>query len=156
SRRSCDCARRRREQRLRTQKFECHSAGAVEANTRNADGRRIGYPTSSERARFCETTRRSKRLFSFAGAADLMRVVRGVTVVLAVVLIASVFVVCLNAQSQPNVAASDASGPANAPTYEITGVVKNGKTLLPGVTVTASNTLTGKKYSTVSSTNGAF
>ena len=36
------------------------------------------------------------------------------------------------------------------------GVVKSGTTLLPGVTVTAQNTLTGKKYSTTTDINGAW
>jgi len=85
-----------------------------------------------------------------------MRVVRGVIVVLALVLIGTVVLVCLNAQEPPGVARSPADAPFNLPTYEITGVVKNGKTLLPGVTVTASNTLTGKKYSTASTTKGTF
>ena len=57
------------------------------------------------------------------------------------------FLVCLNAQETPSAAPQ---------TYEISGTVKNGKTLLPGVTVTASNTLTGKKYATVTSTAGTF
>ena len=34
--------------------------------------------------------------------------------------------------------------------------MRNGKVLLPGVTVTAANTLTGKKYSVVTATNGTF
>jgi hypothetical protein len=36
------------------------------------------------------------------------------------------------------------------------GSVRNGKIFLPGVAVTAANTLTGKKYSVVSATNGTF
>ena len=39
---------------------------------------------------------------------------------------------------------------------EITGVVKSGNTPLPGVTVTAANTLTGKKYSTSTDVDGSF
>jgi len=85
-----------------------------------------------------------------------MRVVRGVIVVLALVLIGTVFLVCLRAQEPPALAANPSDTPANPSTFAITGIVKNGKTLLPGVTVTASNTLTGKKYATVSSTNGTF
>src|SRR3984893_5640546 len=42
------------------------------------------------------------------------------------------------------------------PTYEITGTARSGKTPLPGATVTASNTLTGKKYSAVTDTEGKF
>ena len=43
-----------------------------------------------------------------------------------------------------------------AATFEISGTVKAGKTPLPGVTVTASNTLTGKKFSVVTSANGTY
>jgi trimeric autotransporter adhesin len=70
-----------------------------------------------------------------------------VIVVLALVLIGAVFLVCLaGAQDSPNPAAA----------FAISGSVRNGKTLLPGVTVTAANTLTGKKYSVVSTTSGTF
>ena len=90
----------------------------------------------------------------------MTRIVRGLIVLVALALIGAVFLVCLNAQ-EPSIAGAppqngDASAPAQAVTYEIAGSVKNGKTLLPGVTITASNTLTGKKYATVSSTNGTF
>jgi len=64
------------------------------------------------------------------------------------------------AQTQPSPAPP---GPAQAeaqsappPTYEITGTARSGKTPLPGATVTASNTLTGKKYSAVSDAEGKF
>jgi hypothetical protein len=43
-----------------------------------------------------------------------------------------------------------------APFGEITGLVKSGSVPLPGVTVTAANTLTGKKYSTSSDVDGSF
>src|SRR6266481_9248391 len=43
-----------------------------------------------------------------------------------------------------------------APSFQISGSVRNGKILLPGVAVTAANTLTGKKYSAVTATNGTF
>src|SRR6267142_1250186 len=42
------------------------------------------------------------------------------------------------------------------PSYEITGTARSGKTPLPGATVTASNTLTGKKYSAVTDAEGKF
>jgi hypothetical protein len=42
------------------------------------------------------------------------------------------------------------------PTYEISGSVRSGKTPLPGVTVTAANTLTGKKYAVVTNIEGKF
>jgi hypothetical protein len=38
----------------------------------------------------------------------------------------------------------------------VEGVVKSGQTLLPGVTVTAKNTLTGKQYVTATDARGAF
>jgi len=73
---------------------------------------------------------------------------RGVIVVVALVLIGAVVLVCLaSAQEVPKPVATS---------FGISGSVRNGKTLLPGVTVTAANTLTGKKYSTVSATNGTF
>jgi hypothetical protein len=40
--------------------------------------------------------------------------------------------------------------------YEISGTVRTGKTPLPGVTVTASNTLSGTKFITVTAMNGGF
>ena len=41
-------------------------------------------------------------------------------------------------------------------TFEITGSARSGKTPLPGVTVTAANTLTGKKYLAATSSEGKF
>ncbi|HEX8838603.1 MAG TPA: TonB-dependent receptor [Candidatus Acidoferrum sp.] len=50
-----------------------------------------------------------------------------------------------------------ATPPAAAPlTFEITGSTKSGKTPLPGVTVTAANTLTGKKYVATTNSEGKF
>ena len=50
-----------------------------------------------------------------------------------------------------------ATPPAPAPiTFEITGSAKSGKTPLPGVTVTAANTLTGKKYVAATNSEGKF
>jgi len=49
-----------------------------------------------------------------------------------------------------------ATAPAAAPTYEINGSARSGKTALPGVTVTAANTLTGKKYSAATNSEGRF
>jgi hypothetical protein len=49
-----------------------------------------------------------------------------------------------------------ASAPVQAPSFEITGTVRSGKTPLPGVTVTASNTLTGKKFSVATASNGTY
>jgi len=45
---------------------------------------------------------------------------------------------------------------APAPTYEITGTARSAKTPLPGAAVSASNTLTGKKYSAVTDAEGKF
>src|SRR5262245_12434461 len=42
------------------------------------------------------------------------------------------------------------------PFGEITGTVKSGNVPLPGVTVSAANTLTGKKYITSTDTDGSF
>jgi hypothetical protein len=67
-----------------------------------------------------------------------------------------------------NVRAQDApptaAGPQNAanptapaaPVYEITGSTHSGKTPLPGVTVTAANTLTAKKYIAATNSEGKF
>ena len=46
--------------------------------------------------------------------------------------------------------------PAVAPTYEISGSARSGKTPLPGVSVTAANTLTGKKYSVATNSEAKF
>ncbi|HUL35633.1 MAG TPA: TonB-dependent receptor [Candidatus Eisenbacteria bacterium] len=54
-------------------------------------------------------------------------------------------------QSLPNSSHSSAT-----PAYQITGTARSGKTPLPGATVTASNTLTGKKYSVVTDAEGRF
>ena len=59
----------------------------------------------------------------------------------------------------PPTPAQTAPAPAQdtpGPTYEITGSVRSGKTPLPGVTVTAANTLTGKKYAAATSSDGKF
>ncbi len=61
--------------------------------------------------------------------------------------------------AQPAAAPQPASASATtvaAPYGEITGSVKSGNVPLPGVTVTAANTLTGKKYSTSTDVDGSF
>jgi outer membrane receptor protein involved in Fe transport len=58
----------------------------------------------------------------------------------------------LRAQENPPAAPA----PVPAPTYQITGSVHSGKTPLPGVTLTASNTLTGKKYTSATISDGTF
>jgi len=78
----------------------------------------------------------------------LDRIVRGLVVLLCMALIGAVVFVCLtHAQEAP---------PAPATTFQISGVVKSGKTPLPGVTVTASNTLTGKKFSVATAIDGSY
>lgn len=50
-----------------------------------------------------------------------------------------------------------AAPPAATPVaFEINGSAKSGKTTLPGVTVTAANTLTGKKYVAATNSEGRF
>jgi len=78
----------------------------------------------------------------------LNRFVRGVVVLICMALICAVVFVCLGV-------AQEAPAPA-ATTFQITGAVKSGKTPLPGVTVTAANTLTGKKVSTTTAIDGSF
>ncbi|HLK54637.1 MAG TPA: carboxypeptidase regulatory-like domain-containing protein, partial [Candidatus Angelobacter sp.] len=58
----------------------------------------------------------------------------------------------LQTASQPKPEATSAA----APYGEISGVVKSGNVLLPGVAVTAANTLTGKKYFTSTDLDGTF
>ena len=49
-----------------------------------------------------------------------------------------------------------AAAPAAIAPFQITGLVRTGKLALPGVTVTAANTLTGKKFVTTTDTDGTF
>jgi trimeric autotransporter adhesin len=78
----------------------------------------------------------------------LKKFLRGLIVFIALALICAVCVMCLaSAQEAPKSAAL---------AFQISGSVRNGKVLLPGVTVTAANTLTGKKFSTVTGANGTF
>jgi hypothetical protein len=58
------------------------------------------------------------------------------------------------AQDQPP-PPPQAQAPAPA-SFELSGTVKSGKTPLPGVTVTATNSLTGKQFSTVTALNGTY
>ncbi len=62
-----------------------------------------------------------------------------------------------NAVSSETPATAQATGATpQAVAYQITGSVHSAKTLLPGVTVTATNTLTGKKFSAVTAADGTF
>jgi trimeric autotransporter adhesin len=58
--------------------------------------------------------------------------------------------------STPAAAAATRASPTALAVFEISGTVKSGKTPLPGVTVTAANTLTGKKFSVVTMSNGSY
>src|ERR1041384_854460 len=58
--------------------------------------------------------------------------------------------------SSPQAAPQVASAPVSTVTFEIAGSVHSGKTALPGVTVTAANTLTGKKYVAATNSEGKF
>ena len=81
------------------------------------------------------------------------RFARGLVVFICMALIGAVVFVCLTrAQEAP---APQTAAPA-ATTFQISGVVKSGKTPLPGVTVTASNTLTGKKFSAATALDGSY
>ena len=81
------------------------------------------------------------------------RFLRGVVVLICMALIGAVLLVCFTpAQEAP----APAAPAPPATTFEISGVVKSGKTPLPGVTVTASNTLTGKKFSTATAPDGSY
>ena len=60
-------------------------------------------------------------------------------------------------QQAPTAAPAPApSSPAAPLSYSISGIVRTGKAALPGVTVTAANTLTGKKFATTTDVNGSF
>jgi trimeric autotransporter adhesin len=73
---------------------------------------------------------------------------------------AIVFATSVGAQEStppsPTTTDQTAATPAAAPTYEITGSARSGKTRLPGVTVTAANTLTGNKYAAATNSEGKF
>lgn len=107
----------------------------------------------------------------------MKRFLRGLVVLICVALICAVLIVCLASAQEPS---SPSQNPAQAPaeepspdanpvpvspsvptppppiTFQITGTVKSGKTPLPGVTVTAANTLTGKKFSVATAIDGSF
>ncbi|HEY1471152.1 MAG TPA: TonB-dependent receptor [Candidatus Acidoferrum sp.] len=76
-------------------------------------------------------------------------VLRGVVVLVCLVLICAILFVCL-------AAGQEAPAQTAAASYQISGTVKSGKTVLPGATVTAANTLTGRKYSVASGVDGSF
>ena len=86
---------------------------------------------------------------------------RAVVVLICVALICAVLLVCLGfAQDQTQAGGvkpplHGTSAPDTS-TFQISGTVKTGKTPLPGVTVTAANTLTGKKLSVATAIDGTF
>ena len=58
--------------------------------------------------------------------------------------------------TQEAVPATNSSGAPQTQSFEIKGTVRSGKTPLPGVTVTAANTLTGKKFFVATAANGTY
>src|SRR5882762_1506563 len=61
--------------------------------------------------------------------------------------------------SQDNSTPAESVAPTPAPvatSFQISGIVKAGKTPLPGVTVTATNSLTGKKFTVATAANGTY
>ena len=56
----------------------------------------------------------------------------------------------------PRLCAQENPPAAQSPSYQITGSVHSGKTPLPGVALTASHTLTGKKYTAATISDGTF
>ena len=80
-------------------------------------------------------------------------ILRGIVILSPVALL---LVLSLCAQEpMPSVAVSTAPNAALS-SFEISGSAHSGKTPLPGATVSASNTLTGKKYAAVTGTDGKF
>lgn len=92
------------------------------------------------------------------GEYSLRAILRGISIL---VLVALLFALPSRAQdaapSAPPASTANAPPPSAAsPAYEINGTARTGKTPLPGATVSASNTLTGKKYAAVTNTEGKF
>lgn len=99
---------------------------------------------------------------------------RAIVVLVCMALIGAVVLVCFTHAQEPSSPAQTppppapaqepSSTPAQTPpaapappsAYQISGVVRSGKTPLPGVTVTAANTLTGKKVSVATAADGSF
>ena len=88
----------------------------------------------------------------------MKRVLRGFLVLVCIALICAVVFVCFALAQEPEPAAPPGTLPPPPPpaSYQISGTVKNGKTPLPGATVTAANTLTGKKTSVATAVDGSF
>jgi trimeric autotransporter adhesin len=79
----------------------------------------------------------------------LKSLIRGVVVLVCLALICGILYVCIAKGQEPPKQATSSD-------YQISGTVKNGKTTLPGVAVSAANTLTGRKYSVASGVDGSF
>jgi hypothetical protein len=92
----------------------------------------------------------------------LKRFLRAVVVLICVALICAVLMVCLARAQEPGasnpvpISPTSALAPPAPTTFQINGTVNSGKTPLPGVTVTAANTLTGKKLSVATAVDGSF
>ena len=56
----------------------------------------------------------------------------------------------------PNILFAQEAAPAAPTSFQISGNVHNGKVPLPGVAVTAGNTLTGKRFSAATASDGTF
>ena len=85
---------------------------------------------------------------AYPGAID--RRASGVQLLIAALAL-SVFPVA--AETQPT---EEAAAPAPSQSFHIRGIVKSGNTPLPGVTVTAANSLTGKKAITSTEVDGSY
>src|SRR5260370_42516363 len=102
-----------------------------------------GRPEASCTAKFARTapTCGAFNGANSAGAAQLNRIFRGLIILIALAVISAVCFMCLaSAQEPPK---------SSAATFQISGSVRNGKTFLPGVAVTAANTRAREKYSVV-------
>ncbi|MGH9744376.1 MAG: carboxypeptidase-like regulatory domain-containing protein, partial [Candidatus Acidiferrum sp.] len=71
-------------------------------------------------------------------------------------LVRSLIFLALSISAVVTLRAQENQSAGAAPVYQITGTVHSGKTPLPGVTLTASNTLTGKKFTAATVSDGSF
>ena len=82
-------------------------------------------------------------------------IARGIFILSSAAILLALSLRAQDAAPPPPVSQATAA-PAPAPSYEITGAARSGKTPLPGATVTATNTLTGKKYVAATNSEGKF
>src|SRR5271169_3479099 len=115
---------------------------------RNGRGRRTS----------CEAAARQQQAAESTGAATLKLFVRIIIFLgLVTLAIGNSFAQENPAPAQSTPAAPQTNAaPAPPASYQITGSVHSGKTPLPGVTLTASNTLTGKKHVAATISDGTF